>query len=70
VKRSAGSATEPLHHCSNNHGRRAGYRAFGISVIFTVFVKPDNDPKVSSTAEASYPQCTMQSAHFSLRPVP
>ena len=46
------------------------YCAFGIRVILTVFVKPDKDPKVSSTAEASYPQCTMQSAHFSLRPVP
>ena len=44
--------------------------AFGMSVAFTVRPKPDQEPNVSATAEASYPQCTIQSAQRGFRPVP
>ena len=57
-------------HHSDSYLIATGYRAFRHEGNLTVFVNPDSDPKVSSTADASYPQCTMQSAHFSLRPVP
>ena len=40
------------------------------AIARTVLTNPPNESKVSSTALASYPQCTIQSAHFSLRPVP
>src|SRR5439155_524776 len=46
------------------HGGRdregGSYCTFGITVVLIVRPKPDQEPNVSSTAEASYPQCTMQ----------
>ncbi len=56
-------------HCVQKLTLRC-YRALGESVTFTVRPNPDQDPNVSATADASYPQWTMQSAHFSFRPVP
>src|SRR6476661_9825290 len=46
------------------------HREVGNIVNLTVLPNPDMVPNVSSTADGSYPQCTMQSAHFSFRPVP
>jgi hypothetical protein len=48
----------------------ACHREVGSIVNLTVLPNPDMVPNVSSTADGSYPQCTIQSAHFSFRPVP
>jgi len=46
------------------------HREVGSKVNFAVRAKPDTVPNVSLTAEGSYPQWTMHSAHFSFLLVP